>query len=317
LQNDINLHTDTQIATLNLQELKFAIESLRPHHTGYGRALYWNPVSGDDNADGLTPQTACKTFAHIHNNIAEDYGHDIVYCIPESQGTGITSAEGIVISKNYLFVSGGSGVIITGKGIELHGVRVKTDALSSADAIIISGDFAYIDDVWIEQCGGDGISISTSSNTIVEGCRIRNCAGHGINVGNSISNLWVTGTDISNSSSSAVYINGTNVFDVKLLGECSLTDNARYGVELGAINGTLSLSNSSVVEDNTLGDILDVSSKVVYEGRLTVENSIAPSVLTASHVSPIHANVQTINDAEVIGDGTDGNDWRGVGVQPQ
>ena len=96
LQNDINLHTDSAIQTLNLQELKFAIESLRPHHTAYGTAFFWNPSSGDDGADGRTPATACKTFAHIQANLVTDYGHDIVYCLPDGNGT--TSAEPITIA---------------------------------------------------------------------------------------------------------------------------------------------------------------------------------------------------------------------------
>ena len=44
---------------------------------------------------------------------------------------------------------------------------------------------------------------------------------------------------------------------------------------------------------------------------------IAAGVLAAAQVTPIHSNTQLINDAEVMGDGTEGNDWRGVGVQPQ
>lgn len=47
------------------------------------------------------------------------------------------------------------------------------------------------------------------------------------------------------------------------------------------------------------------------------KTDIAAATLAAAQVTPIHSNTQLINDAEVIGDGTDGNDWRGVGVQPQ
>jgi hypothetical protein len=328
LENDINLHTDGAIATLNLQELKFAIESLRPHHTGYGTAFYWNPVSGDDGADGLTPQTACKTFAHIHNNLVTDYGHDIVYCLPESAGTGITTAEGITISKNYVFVrgpgrdfeidtsiSGGAGVIITGKGVELHGVRVKTDSASSADAITISGDFAYIDQVWIESCGGDAISITTSSNTIINGGYFRAYKGHGINVGNSVNHLWLNNVGLHGSSAgsggtgSGVYINGTSVFEVKLIGRCDIHQHVRYGVEVVQSGTRTSISPDTLFENNTLGDTYDTANRIVFDGRVTIEKETAPALLTAAAAAPIAANVKEVNDIAITGLGTEATPW--------
>jgi hypothetical protein len=225
----------------------------------------------------------------------DDYGHDVIYCLPESAGTGITSAEGIVISKNYVFVrgpgrdfeidtsaSGGSGVQITGKGIELHGVRVKTDPLSSADAILISGDFAYIDDVWIEQCGGDGVSITTSSNTIINECRIRNCVGNGVNVGNSVANLWIIGSDIAETDGSAIYVNGTNVFGVKVVGETSLEHNARYGVEIVAMSGEVVVSTDAAFGNNGLGDTLASAANLSYAGRVNQKNSVAVEILASA-----------------------------------
>lgn len=328
LENDINLHTDSAIATLNLQELKFAIESLRPHHTGYGTAFYWNPVSGDDSADGLTPANACKTFAHIHNNLVTDYGHDIVYCLPESAGTGITTAEGITISKNYVFVrgpgrdfeidtsiSGGVGVLITGKGVELHGVRVKTDTASSADAISISGDFAYIDQVWIEQCGGDAISITTSSNTIINGGYFRAYKGNGINVGNSVNHLWINNVGLHGASSgsggngSGVYINGTSVFEVKVLGRCDIHQHVRYGIEVVSSATRTSLSPDTLFENNTLGDLYDPNDKIVFDGRVTIENATAPAILTAAAAAPINADIRKVNNYSVTGTGQTGTEW--------
>lgn len=42
----------------------------------------------------------------------------------------------------------------------------------------------------------------------------------------------------------------------------------------------------------------------------------AAAVLAAAQATPIKADVQEMNTAEVIGDGTAGNPWRGVGVSP-
>jgi hypothetical protein len=44
--------------------------------------------------------------------------------------------------------------------------------------------------------------------------------------------------------------------------------------------------------------------------------SIAAAVVAALQATTIPVDVQTMNGAEVIGDGTLGNGWRGVGVSP-
>ena len=292
LQNDINLHTDSAIQTLNLAELKFAIESLRPHHTAYGTAFFWNPSSGDDSADGLTPATARKTFASIQANLVTDYGHDIVYCLPDGNGT--TSAEPITITKNYLFVrgpgrdfeidsttAGGTAVTILADGVELHGVRVKTDTASSADGIVVTGDFAYLDQVWIDSCGGNAINISSSSNTIVNGGYYRGYKGHGIKVGSSTNHLWVKDVGLHGSSTgtgSGVYIDGTSIFEVKLYGRCDIHANVRYALEVVNANSRISISPDTLFETNTLGDIYDPNGKVVYDGRVTIQNETAVAV---------------------------------------
>ena len=312
LQNDINLHTDSAIATLNLAELKFAIESLRPHHTGYGTAYFWNPTSGSDVADGLTPENACATFAHIHDNLVENYGHDIIYCLPESAGTGITSAEGIVISKNYLFVrgpgrdfeidtsiSGGAGVQITAKGVELHGVRVKTDPLSSADAIIISGDFAFIDDVWIDTCGGDAIAISGSRNSIINECSLTGFKGNGINIGNGVYSMWLNQVvlDGNGNGIDGVHIDGATSSDIRMTGRCEITGNTGYGVNLVSGGMRTMLSTDAHIENNTAGDLYDPNSYLRYDGRVYAEN------VTGA------ANIKQVNGYDVTGNGQLGTEW--------
>ena len=39
---------------------------------------------------------------------------------------------------------------------------------------------------------------------------------------------------------------------------------------------------------------------------------LAQAILAAAQITPIHANVQQMNDAELLGDGTSGNKWRGA-----
>jgi hypothetical protein len=60
-----------------------------------------------------------------------------------------------------------------------------------------------------------------------------------------------------------------------------------------------------------------VNSAVSYQNVVTGDLSSVPAAVLAQLLaSIIPVNVKQINDANVIGDGTEGNDWRGVGVQP-
>lgn len=45
-------------------------------------------------------------------------------------------------------------------------------------------------------------------------------------------------------------------------------------------------------------------------------SDIAAAVLAAMNSAPPRVNAQQMNSAEIIGDGTEGNPWRGVGVPP-
>jgi hypothetical protein len=327
LENDLGLEIAASVSGLNLTELKFAIESLRPHHTAYGTAYYWSPVDGDDLNDGLTPATACKTFSYIHDVLVTDFGHDIIYCLPKSSGGGVTTGEKITVSKSYTFVrgpgrdfeidstlTGGAAVTITGDGAQLQGVRVKTSSSTTDDAITITGDFAHLLNVWCDSCGGDAISISSSSNSIVEGGYYRSYKGHGVNVGSSTNHLWLYNVGFHGTSGNgdAVHIDGTSIFEVKLIGRCDIHANSGWGVNVVSSGTRTSISADVLFEGNTLGDVFDWDgTRVIYEGRVNQEQSLAPSVLDAATAAPISANVKQLNDATLIGTGVDGDKWRG------
>ena len=51
-------------------------------------------------------------------------------------------------------------------------------------------------------------------------------------------------------------------------------------------------------------------------GDYPTTGEIAATVLTALQATPIPVNNILINGAPVIGDGSEANPWRGVGVQP-
>lgn len=51
-------------------------------------------------------------------------------------------------------------------------------------------------------------------------------------------------------------------------------------------------------------------------GAYPTAAQIAAAVLASLNATTIPVDVQLMNGAEVIGDGTNGNPWRGVGVSP-
>lgn len=91
------------------------------------------------------------------------------------------------------------------------------------------------------------------------------------------------------------------------------------------INGNLFVEGGGVPVVQTLGTYqvnVNYTVPVQAQGISTSGSTgptaaeIAAAILAAAQVTPIHSNTKLINDAEVIGDGKEGNDWRGVGVPP-
>jgi hypothetical protein len=80
---------------------------------------------------------------------------------------------------------------------------------------------------------------------------------------------------------------------------------------------TSSVTNGTGIHIDGTGEFVNESSVEPDHVAMLDADDIAQATLAAAQVTPIHSNNKLINDAEVIGDGTDGNDWRGVGVQPQ
>ena len=90
-------------------------------------------------------------------------------------------------------------------------------------------------------------------------------------------------------------------------------------------NGTLVVSGGGDPFVSTLGDY---TVRVVYRQPVQAigystsgtsgpsAESIAAAVLSALQATPIPVNNTLINGAPVIGDGSEANPWRGVGVQP-
>ena len=323
--NQVSIRANNSAGLVNLPQItqsteatKRLVENLRPHHTGTGTIFYWDPVNGDDSFDGKLPWTGCKMFKHIHDNLVTDYGHDIVICVSDTvaPATVTTAAEAVTISKNFVFVRGpgrdfeidtttlgGAGVDITGRGVELSGVRVKTGSGGTDPAIAITGDFALIKNVWVEGCGGDAVNISTSANTTIEGGYFKSYRGHGINVGNSANHLWLRDVSLHGTSGNGdgVHINGTSVFEIKLVGHCDIHSNTGYGINVLSSSSRISVDSGVVIESNTAGDVNDPYGKLIYNGRVLTERMVIPRIGLSIDPSAVWADPKALTVGKFLG----------------
>ena len=80
----------------------------------------------------------------------------------------------------------------------------------------------------------------------------------------------------------------------------------------GNLKGTVTPVAGVYVERETSAAYITTS----VGGSGPTAESIAAAVLAALNATTIPVDVQKMNSADVIGDGTIGNDWRGLGVPP-
>lgn len=87
---------------------------------------------------------------------------------------------------------------------------------------------------------------------------------------------------------------------------------------VGTMGNKLNTASSGGVDLNALALAVwtYIDRTLTSGGSGYTPEQIADAILAAAQITPIHADTQLINSAEVIGDGTAGNDWRGLGVPP-
>ena len=215
----INTTTISEALEKSTIDLKFLIETKFGSHSGHGSTFFWDPFNGSDANNGQKPTTACATFAHIHDTLVTDGGHDVV-CLVGTPATSVIT-ERITISKDdvslrgpgrYVFLTptdaAGPTLTITGRGVSVSGMIVSTHNTGSCDGIVInvpatsvelrevgayrctgkgvniySGSLHLLDDVLAYQNGGDGVYLSNTTGVQIEGGSvISGNGGYGIKV---------------------------------------------------------------------------------------------------------------------------------------
>ena len=259
------------------------VESQRMHHShiSIGHTFYVDPVNGATHASGARGGISDPylTIQDCHDNAVTDSNHDCILVMPGST-SGVTThtvAATTTISKNYVFIRGpgrdviltrtGSGdtLSITGDGVEIEGFQIGTAATGSGIGVSIAGDFAFINNCWINNTRGDGINIDQADNCIIQNNRFQNTGAGGSGDG-----LEINGTGTTSSfnvvrnnifedvTGDAIRITGGTITDTIIDGN-TIHGASGWGIEVGSASAGAVISNN-IMGNNTSGNITDSGS---------------------------------------------------------
>ena len=262
----------------NTKKLFSVIESQRGTHTGMVNVFYWDSVNGNDSNSGLDPLDAKLTYDHLggsgaHSLLTES-NHDILIVLPGASAGPTTISEYVELDTRYTFMRGpgrdvffdGNGAAtvlkVSAEGCELSGIRVNTSLVGSQDAITVTGDFAFIHNIWIDYSRGHGIFIDNANHCLIKDFLIEDAAqggtGHGINIDGSgagaIRNFISEGT-IINCNGDGIHVKGGGSLHNFIYGKTIIHGNSGYGVgESGSADATIISGPTVYMHHNTLGD---------------------------------------------------------------
>ena len=259
---------DTAADGTDINNIKYLIEALRPHHTGTGKVYFWNPVSGNDNHDGYHPRRATKTFAQAHT-LAADSNHDVIICLPGKDGQTTETSEHILITKNYLMVRGPgrdfllkgvdlnvSTVDITGDGVEISGMRVEGQLTSTVPAIKGIGSFPLLKDLYISD-SNDCIELLDGAFGQVDNVRCSHNEGYGLKITGGTEHSVVKHSHIGSNKGGGVIVDLTSGHEVTFE-ENIIHGNTGYGVDISTTTSGVQLLESNTIIGNSLGDVRDL-----------------------------------------------------------
>ncbi|MEK7169105.1 MAG: right-handed parallel beta-helix repeat-containing protein [Patescibacteria group bacterium] len=254
----------------------YMLESLRGRNRSVGAIWYWNPTTGNDNNDGLTPSNAVATFAKAQTLATAGAG-DIIFALSTASGGVTTTNEKLSITKaglkvrgaGYAFqlipiTTGSPTVSITADSVEFEGFFVKTASGGTDDGIVITGNNVLIKDCWINQATGNGLQISDSARTQIDTCVIEDSSGTGIKIGNSTTNLKVRQSIVSGNGADGIDLSGTgltdNIFESNLI-----FNNTGYGIDIGSGVARTGVRLNHTFSGNTLGATRDAGTGTFIE----------------------------------------------------
>ncbi len=257
----------------------YLLASLRGKQRTVGSYWYWNPTSGSDTNDGTTPGNAVLTFAQAQSLASAGTG-DTIFCLASNSSGTTTVTETLTITKANLKVMGpgytfqliptgtvSPTITISAANVEVSGLYVSTAATGSQDAISVTSNNAFIQDCWIANVRGDGISLTTTSRTTIDSCVIEHCGqsgtGNGINITNTTTEARVVKCIIFDNIN-GIALAGTgladNIFENNLIYQ-----NTSYGLSVGTGVLRTHVRSGHTFNKNTSGNTQDLGTDTYIE----------------------------------------------------
>jgi len=254
----------------------YMLESLRGRNRSVGAIWYWNPTTGSDSNDGLTPSNAVATFTKAQTLATAGAG-DIIFALATASGGVTTTTEKLAITKSSLKVrgagyqfqlvpstAGAPTVNITGDSVEFEGFYVSTAGTGSENGITVTGDNALIKNVWVKSARGNGIDISSSARTQVENSAIEDSLGTGIKIGATTSRTKVSQCIISGNGADGADLSGASITD-NIFENNLIFNNTGYGIDVGTdvtrtgvrLNHTFSGNTTAATRDLGTGTFIE------------------------------------------------------------
>tara|TARA_R110000772_G_scaffold17946_3_gene49865 strand:+ start:22653 stop:25514 length:2862 start_codon:yes stop_codon:yes gene_type:complete len=281
-----------------IEDTYIAVESLRPHHTGFGKMIYWDPLLGDDTHDGTEPSLAVTTFAQAHN-LAGDGEHDTIIALASDTGQ-IVVDEHITISKNYTFLRGpgrdflikpttstGHTITIDALGSEISGMVVETSTGGTYNAIQVDtgADFFLIENMWSHVA--TDMAVHVMGDVVygrINGCFFSDTGGHGIHLNGNVRHTKITDTEISNCGNDGIVIEGTTARNNIIGDGVKVYGGSAYGIRITSPATRNFISFDASIYDNASGRILDNSINTIY-GKENIADAVWDVILSGHTTS--------------------------------
>lgn len=269
---------DTLVDGSTLTNIQKLLELQRPHHTGTGKVIFWNPYGGDDTRAGDHTDRSVKTFAQAHT-LADDNGHDIIICVPGDPSGNTVSVENIVITKNYLFVRGPGRdfrihstndllptIDIQANGVEISSVIITNELTNTKSCIESNGKFPLIKDVYIED-STNGIHITGGEHGIIECTRIGHNTGFGVSVDGASEHFIIRDNHLGTNGGGGVLIDLSTGHEVTI-SDCVIHGNTGYGINISAQTSGVQIKSDVNLFGNTLGSVNNLGTNTYDESNM-------------------------------------------------
>lgn len=252
-----------------IENIQQAVEN-QNYSQGAGDVFYWDPINGDDLADGKSFSTAVLTFAQAHTLCTFGAG-DVIYI---RSATSVTITENITISKNNVHLRGlgvhtkfkpttGVPITVTGSFCEVKGVEINfvnhdatpnygIDNLNGNGFVLKNCRFIDTNDVAVYYVGNNA--------NLIENCFIIRSGGAGGICLADTKDTLIKDTNIVDSTNDGLYIiaNTNGASDHNVLDNVKAVNCGGYGVDI--VNSNVSdfiIGENCQLQGNSLGRIND------------------------------------------------------------